>query len=55
MSVVSLDSPGAACTGANGFASFFLFGDAATTGLTAAAEADFLLEAGGVCNIEMTN
>lgn len=48
MSVVSLDSPGAAVRGLNGFS-----GDAAGIGLTWVVGADFLLEAEGVCNIKM--
>lgn len=55
MSVVSLDSPGAAATGATGLTGFFLFGDAAATGLTGVVGADFLLEAEGVCNSKMKN
>lgn len=50
MSVVSLDSLGAAATGG-----FFLFGDAAATGVTGVVGADFLPEAEGVCNIKMKN
>lgn len=48
MSVVSLDSPGAAVRGLSGFSR-----DAAGIGLTGVAGADFLLEAEGVCNIKM--
>lgn len=53
MSVVSLESPGAAVTGVTGLTGFFLSGGAAATGLTGVVGADFFLEAEGVCNIKM--
>lgn len=53
MSVVSLDSLGAAVTGGTGLTGFFLFGDAAAAGFTGVA--NFLLEAEGVCNIKVKN
>lgn len=51
MSVVSLDSPGAAVRGVTGLSGFS--GDAAVFGLTGVVGADFLLEAWGVCNVKM--